>query len=106
MLAPITHPGLAQAYAYWDSKRRGRRMPARADLDPTEMPRLLPHLALLDIERSPLRFRYRLVGSHIDDVRREHGKNLLTGEYLDAARYDMASGATLHAVAAGVVESG
>lgn len=64
-------PLLRSVHAYWDGKRRGRRMPARADLDPAEIKLLLPHLVLMDVLRDaspdwPLDFRYRLIGTHVD----------------------------------------
>lgn len=40
-------------------------MPCRADIEPTEIPRLLQHIALVDVEAEPLRFHFRLVGTHI-----------------------------------------
>jgi hypothetical protein len=49
-------------YSYWDSKRRGRRMPSRADLDPVEMVPWLRHLQLIDVFHNPRRMIYRLVG--------------------------------------------
>jgi hypothetical protein len=58
---------LRQILDYWKSKRRGRRMPARGDIDPLEIPgKLWPRLSLLDIvrENGLTRFRYRRVGSH------------------------------------------
>lgn len=48
---------------YWHYKRRGRQMPARADLDPLEMRHALGQMIMMDIHRDPLRFRTRLVGS-------------------------------------------
>jgi hypothetical protein len=54
---------LQQAYQYWDTKRSGRRMPARPDIDPTDIPRLMPFLFLIDV-LDPLDFRYRLAGTH------------------------------------------
>jgi hypothetical protein len=51
------------AYDYWQSKRAGRAMPARADVDPAEMKSFLPHLVLFDVEHDPLDFRYRLIGT-------------------------------------------
>ena len=48
--------------AYWRQKKGDRRAPTRADIDPAEIKRLLPYVGLVDVERSPLRFRYRLVG--------------------------------------------
>ena len=38
-------------------------MPARGDIRPAELPALLPHLFLIDIEPTPLRLRYRLLGT-------------------------------------------
>ncbi len=48
---------------YWRSKLAGRAMPRRADIEPTEIPQLLPHLQLVD--RVDGRFRYRLAGTAI-----------------------------------------
>ena len=48
---------------YWRSKCRARAMPARADIDPAEIPRLLPYLMLLDMPKG--RLRYRLAGEAI-----------------------------------------
>lgn len=64
-------PLLRSVHAYWDGKRQGRRMPARADLDPAEIKPLLPHLLLMDVLRDgspdwPLDFRYRLIGTFVD----------------------------------------
>jgi hypothetical protein len=57
-------------YAYWDSKRAGRAMPRRADLDPTEIsPRLLPGVMLVDVVPDPRRYVYRLVGTKEAEVR-------------------------------------
>jgi hypothetical protein len=59
-------PAVARLYAYWDSKRRGRPMPSRGDLDPVEMREWLGRIMLYDVIREdPLDFRYRLIGSHI-----------------------------------------
>src|SRR5262245_60948899 len=50
-------------YAYWQSKRGARTMPARSDLNPADIPLLLPDLVL--VERAGDQLRYRLVGSAI-----------------------------------------
>jgi len=52
-----------QILEYWQYKCRGRKMPARADLDPLEMRGALNHMIMIEIHRDPLRFRTRLVGS-------------------------------------------
>jgi hypothetical protein len=60
----IRHPRLIRLYEHWDARRQGRRMPARADLDPVDLPFALGHLLLMDvIGPPPWRFRYRLIGS-------------------------------------------
>jgi len=57
---------LARLYDYWKAKRGARPAPARADLDPVEMPRMLPHLMLIDVLDGGARFRYRLAGTEIE----------------------------------------
>ena len=59
------HNLIEQGLDYWDSKRAGRRMPARRDIEPTEILDLLPYVVLIDVEREPLDFRYRLVGTAV-----------------------------------------
>lgn len=49
-------------YDYWDTKRAGRKMPARRDLDPIEMKAWLPGIQLIDVHENPRRLIYRLVG--------------------------------------------
>lgn len=59
---------LRQLHDYWETKRAGRAMPQRADIEPMEIPLLLPHVALIDVEAAPLRFHFRLIGTHITAV--------------------------------------
>lgn len=64
-------PLLQEGYRYWDRKRAGRPMPARADIDPAEITALLPHVVLLEVLRDaapelPLDFRYRLMGTEVE----------------------------------------
>ncbi|HYG91851.1 MAG TPA: PAS domain-containing protein [Azospirillum sp.] len=56
------------AQAHWDRMRGARRMPSRADLDPVDIPRLLPVTILVEVLRDPLDFRYRLLGTEIDRI--------------------------------------
>ena len=64
---------------------RGKRLPARADLEPMDIPQLLPHLMLIEVHResSRLRFRFRLIGSAVCQYA---GRNW-TGRYLDDPDY-------------------
>jgi len=61
---------LQRIYAYWQTKRGGRPMPRRADLDPTEIPpHLLPGITLVNVVPDPRRYVYRLVGTKEVEVR-------------------------------------
>ena len=60
-------PRLHKLYAYWQAKRGARAMPARRDIDPTELVPLLPHLMMVDVEEGP-RFRYRLFGTAVSEA--------------------------------------
>jgi hypothetical protein len=69
----IQPPEIAWLFDYWLDRRDGRGVLPRAHFDPTDMPRLLPHLFLMDIERSEgkgaaLTFRYRLIGTQVQQA--------------------------------------
>ena len=59
---------LHQALAYWHGKRGNRLMPSRADLDPVEIPQLLPYVILIDVSGPPPDFRYRLLGTKVVSI--------------------------------------
>ncbi len=50
-------------FEYWSAKRGTRRMPARADIEPAEIPGHLPDIGLVDVLREEPFFRYRLLGT-------------------------------------------
>jgi hypothetical protein len=52
-------------YRYWLALRGERRFPARADIEPTDIPHLLSGIMLLDVFYDPLDFEYRLIGGDI-----------------------------------------
>ena len=66
---------------YWSSLCDGDILSDRADIDPVEIPLLLPGVTLVEVERDPWRFRFRLMGSK---VILHYGRNL-TGEWMDEA---------------------
>ena len=65
---PPCSPLVQEAWSYWNLKRGDRRMPSRKDIDPVEIPRLLSSTALVDVLRDPLDFRFRLLGTAIDNI--------------------------------------
>ena len=71
-----------QLYAYWLSIHpAGGGLPGRQHVDPAAISGLLPGIWLVDVQREPLRFRYRLVGTnHVAVIGRD-----LTGQWIDEA---------------------
>ncbi len=64
---------LRELHDYWLSKCRGGGLPARRDIDPLEVPRLLKNLALLEVVGDAEDFVFVLAGSRIEEV---HGRTL------------------------------
>lgn len=81
--APMASRKLHDLRDYWMSRRNGKAMPSRGDIDPTAIPRLLPNITLTDVLYNPLRFRYRLVGTGIVAMA---GRDA-TGQWLDQELY-------------------
>ena len=75
---PFTDARLSQAFAYWQSKAAARAMPRRRDIDPVEIPKLLPDVMLVDVEPGG-RYRYRLIGTENTQAQ----GIVATGRYLD-----------------------
>lgn len=78
-LEEISHPLIKDFANYWNSLRKGRRVPARCDFEPHDAKRFLPNLFLLDVERPEMRFKGRVVGTKIAETL---GFDY-TGKYLD-----------------------
>jgi hypothetical protein len=70
---------LRRLLAYWLEKRGDRPFPAKAEIDPIEFPYILGYVTLVDVERDPRRYRFRLDGSILVSL---SGTDY-TGRYLD-----------------------
>lgn len=57
------HPHIRTLLFYWYQRCTADRLPSRAMIDPADLPNLLPHMWMLDVQRAPWRFRYRLAGT-------------------------------------------
>ena len=64
----VAEPELQRIVAYWCSKRGGRSMPCRSDIDPVDIPWALSRFFLVDYERDTRTFRDRIAGSEVEDV--------------------------------------
>ena len=94
MSAQIGAPAAAaraheELFGYWASLRRGARLPARLQIDPRDIKRLLPTVSLIDVVRDPLDFRMRLAGTALYGVygREITGKKLSEIYNTSAADY-------------------
>ncbi|GAB4225390.1 MAG: hypothetical protein Tsb0032_31360 [Kiloniellaceae bacterium] len=63
----LTHPDLLKFFDYWRSKRDGRLMPAKGDIDPIEIGWALSRIFLMDYAPET-GFTYRLAGAEISEV--------------------------------------
>jgi hypothetical protein len=79
----ITSLRVAALHRYWQSKCRDGSPPLRVAIDPTEIPRLLPYLVIAEIEASPMRVRYRLVGTQVVE---DNGSDF-TNRYLEDCNF-------------------
>jgi hypothetical protein len=64
----ITSAKIRRLHDWWLSKRAGRAMPDRADVDPTELKPLLPYILISECMLSPFNVRYRLVGTAVAEI--------------------------------------
>ena len=88
----IVEPKLRRLADYWLSRRAGRVMPARRDIDPLDIPWALPMVFLVDCvtdagrgaDGGRWRYRYRLAGEEVEKVfRKNTGRHGLRGAWLD-----------------------
>lgn len=76
------HPLIRSVHDYWQAKRPAPgRLPGRQHLDPIDIPVLLPWLWLFDVQRQPVRYRVRLLGTkHYEQMHCDP-----TGRWVDEA---------------------
>lgn len=72
-------PEQRQLYDYWLALAGDQVMPARADMRPESIPRMLPCISLIDVAPELGRSRVRLAGTKL----REIYDREITGTYLD-----------------------
>jgi hypothetical protein len=75
----VDHSGLAELLAFWTSHYDREDLPRRSAFTAEALKPWLGNIGILDVERSPLRFRIRLAGTHIV---RYFGRDC-SGLYLD-----------------------
>jgi hypothetical protein len=66
--AQLVVPEQRQLYDYWLSKAAAGRLPGRCDIRPTEIPRLLSGITIIEIANDLSRSKVRLAGTRLRDV--------------------------------------
>ncbi len=66
--AQLFVPEQRQLFDYWLEKAAGRKMPTRADIQPTQIPRILPAISLVDINHDLGKSRIRLAGTRLREI--------------------------------------
>src|SRR5258708_29988411 len=84
--ASLNDPLLVLGYDYWRAKRADRSMPRRSDIDPADIPTLLPHILITEMLEQGTRYRYRPACSAVTEpVTRSlpchHVDEIMTGPY-------------------------
>lgn len=77
-----------EMFAYWASLRRGANLPARVDLHPSSMKRLLPTVSLIDVVDQPRDYRLRLAGTGLYGVYGREITGRLIGDVYNTAASD------------------
>jgi len=77
--ARLVTQGQRELYDYWQQTAGARRMPARSDINPFSVPKLLPCIGLIDLTEGLAEARFRLAGTRLRDVYGEE----ITGKRID-----------------------
>lgn len=68
LLSSCRSPLIAEMIRYWMAIHPDDRLPGRQHLDPLDIPALLPHVLLTDVQPNPLAFRIRVMGTRLVTV--------------------------------------
>ena len=75
-------PDIKALYSYWDSLRCGRSMPRRGDIDPTKIPKVLPHVFMYNVAPGGAGYTIRLAGEEVLRFMRPSAMGLPAGSAL------------------------
>ena len=90
---------LQRLFTYWQDLGAGGRLPSRRDIDPVEIPDLLPNIFLLDVIGDAEDFVFRLAGTLVEDafsmslrgksvaeIQRKAGTKIPVAHHIEVAR--------------------
>lgn len=81
---------LRELLALWESRCTGGQLPGRKNFEMEELARFGGRIALVDVELSPERFRFRLIGSRITGMLGRDSTGLYLDELYSSEKYDLA----------------
>jgi len=109
--AQLVLQGQRELFDYWlCAAGARRRMPARSDLDPLKVPRLLPSIGLLDVKDGVDGASFRLAGTQVHNVYGQEITGRRAGEVFSGEQADywrrihssvVGNGSPLHGVVQG-----
>ena len=99
--AQLVTQGQRELFDYWLRSAGARPMPARSDLDPLKVPRLLPHIGLIDVRDGVDNASFRLAGTRLHHI---YGQEI-TGKRADEV-FSGDSAEYWHRIHVRVVEKG
>lgn len=90
---------LQRLFAYWQTLGGEGRIPSRCDIDPVDIPDLLPNIFLLDVVGDAEDFVFRLAGTLVEDafsmslrgrsiaeIQRQAGTEIPVAHHIEVAR--------------------
>ena len=81
-IAAPQHPQLRQLYDYWQALRGSRAMPSRVDIDPTQIPKVLPQIIMYNVD-GPGAYTVRLVGENVRSFVGQNATGRRAGSIMD-----------------------
>ena len=86
--AQLVVQGQRELFDYWLRSAGSRRMPARSDLDPLKVPRLLPHIGLIDVRDGVDDASFRLAGTRLHEIYGQEITGKRAGDVFSGERAD------------------
>ena len=86
--AQLVMQGQRELFDYWLRSAGPRRMPARSDLDPLKVPRLLPYIGLIDVRDGVDEASFRLAGTRLHDIYGQEITGKRAGEIFSGEQAD------------------
>ncbi len=86
--AQLVLPEQRHFFDYWLERAGERPMPDRTDICPTDIPRHLPLVSLIEIKTAPLSFRFRLAGTQLREIYNQEVTDTCIGDLSKAQNRD------------------